>query len=392
MENQMEIKWAKRIEQLPPYLFAEIDRKKNELIKKGVDVIDLGVGDPDIPTPDFIINALKKAAEDPSNHTYPSYIGMMAFREAASEWYKKRFNVNLDPATEVVALIGSKEGIAHAPLAFLDPGDVALVPDPGYPVYPVATTFAGGTPYSMPLLKENGFLPDLDSIPADVIKKARLMFINYPNNPTTAIADVGFFKEVIDFASKNDILVCHDAAYTEIAFDGYVPPSFLEVDGAMDVGLEFHSLSKTFSMTGWRIAFAAGNSRAVAGLGKVKTNIDSGAFQAVQVAGIEALNNYELGLEDRKKVYQDRIDLFCKCLDEAGLGYTKPKATFYVWFDVPKGFTSSEFAAKMLEEAGIVVTPGNGFGDAGEGYARVSVTFDTERILEATERIKEFSF
>ena len=388
----MEIKWAKRIEQLPPYLFAEIDRKKNELIKKGVDVIDLGVGDPDIPTPDFIINALKKAAEDPSNHTYPSYIGMMAFREAASEWYKKRFNVNLDPATEVVALIGSKEGIAHAPLAFLDPGDVALVPDPGYPVYPVATTFAGGTPYSMPLLKENGFLPDLDSIPADVIKKARLMFINYPNNPTTAIADVGFFKEVIDFASKNDILVCHDAAYTEIAFDGYVPPSFLEVDGAMDVGLEFHSLSKTFSMTGWRIAFAAGNSRAVAGLGKVKTNIDSGAFQAVQVAGIEALNNYELGLEDRKKVYQDRIDLFCKCLDEAGLDYTKPKATFYVWFDVPKGFTSSEFAAKMLEEAGIVVTPGNGFGDAGEGYARVSVTFDTKRILEATERIKEFSF
>ncbi len=388
----MEIKWAKRIEQLPPYLFAEIDRKKNELIKKGVDVIDLGVGDPDIPTPDFIINALKKAAEDPSNHTYPSYIGMMAFREAASEWYKKRFNVNLDPATEVVALIGSKEGIAHTPLAFLDPGDVALVPDPGYPVYPVATTFAGGTPYSMPLLKENGFLPDLDSIPADVIKKARLMFINYPNNPTTACADVGFFKEVVDFASKNDILVCHDAAYTEIAFDGYVPPSFLEVDGAMDVGLEFHSLSKTFSMTGWRIAFAAGNSRAVAGLGKVKTNIDSGAFQAVQVAGIEALNNYELGLEDRKKVYQNRIDLFCKCLDEVGLDYTKPKATFYVWFDVPKGFTSSEFAAKMLEEAGIVVTPGNGFGDAGEGYARVSVTFDTERILEAAERIKEFSF
>jgi LL-diaminopimelate aminotransferase len=388
----MEIKWAKRIEQLPPYLFAEIDRKKNELIKKGVDVIDLGVGDPDIPTPDHIIEALKKAAEDPTNHTYPSYIGMMAFREAASEWYKKRFNVNLDPATEIVALIGSKEGIAHAPLAFLDPGDVALVPDPGYPVYPVATTFAGAVPYSMPLLKENGFLPDLDSIPGDIVKKARLMFINYPNNPTTAVADVGFFKEVIDFASKNNILVCHDAAYTEIAFDGYVPPSFLEVDGAMEVGLEFHSLSKTFSMTGWRIAFAAGNSRAVAGLGKVKTNIDSGAFQAVQIAGIEALNNYELGLEDRKKVYQERIDLFCKCLDEAGLDYTKPKATFYVWFDVPNGFTSSDFASKMLEEAGIVVTPGNGFGDAGEGYARVSVTFDTDRIVQAAERIKEISF
>ncbi|MGI9534238.1 MAG: LL-diaminopimelate aminotransferase [Thermodesulfobacteriota bacterium] len=388
----MEIKWAKRIEDLPPYLFAEIDKKKNQMIEKGVDVIDLGVGDPDIPTPDHIIDALKKAAEDPTNHTYPSYIGMMAFREAASDWYKKRFNVNLDPGSEIVALIGSKEGIAHAPLAFLDPGDIALVPDPGYPVYPVATTFAGGVPYNMPLLKENKFLPDLDSIPQDILNKAKLMFLNYPNNPTTAVSDIGFFKEVVEFASKNDILVCHDAAYTEIAFDGYVPPSFLEVDGAMDVCLEFHSLSKTFSMTGWRIAFAAGNRRAVGGLGKIKTNIDSGAFQAVQVAGIEALNNYELGLNDRKKVYQDRIDLFCKGLDEVGLDYSKPKATFYVWFDVPKGFTSSEFSSKLLEEAGIVVTPGNGFGDAGEGYARVSVTFDTQRIAQAAERIKDFKF
>ena len=388
----MEIKWARRIEELPPYLFAEIDKKKNQMIEKGVDVIDLGVGDPDIPTPGHIIDSLKKAAEDPTNHTYPSYIGMMAFREAAAEWYKKRFNVDLNPANEVVALIGSKEGIAHAPLAFLDPGDIALVPDPGYPVYPVATTFAGGVPYNMPLLKEIGFLPDLDSLPDDSTKKAGLMFLNYPNNPTTAVADKGFFKEVVEFATKNNILVCHDAAYTEIAFDGYVPPSFLEVDGAMDVCLEFHSLSKTFSMTGWRIAFAAGNSRAVAGLGKIKTNIDSGAFQAVQVAGIEALNNYELGLEDRKRVYQDRIELFCKGLDEAGLDYNKPKATFYVWFDVPDGFNSSEFSSKLLEEAGIVVTPGNGFGDAGEGYARVSVTFDTERIVQAAERIKEFKF
>ncbi|MGI9554212.1 MAG: aminotransferase class I/II-fold pyridoxal phosphate-dependent enzyme, partial [Thermodesulfobacteriota bacterium] len=228
----MEIKWAKRIEELPPYLFAEIDKKKNQMIEKGVDVIDLGVGDPDIPTPGHIINALQKAAEDPTNHTYPSYIGMMAFREAAADWYKKRFNVDLDPGSEIVALIGSKEGIAHAPLAFLDPGDIALVPDPGYPVYPVATTFAGGVPYNMPLLKENAFLPDLDSIPDDVLNKARLMFLNYPNNPTTAVCDTGFFKEVVEFASKNDILVCHDAAYTEIAFDGYVPPSFLEVDGA----------------------------------------------------------------------------------------------------------------------------------------------------------------
>lgn len=388
----MNIKWAKRIEELPPYLFAEIDKKKNALIENGVDVIDLGVGDPDIPTPGHIIDALNKAAKDPANHVYPSYVGMASFREAASDWYKKRFNVDISPASEIVTLIGSKEGIAHAPLAFLDPGDVALVPDPGYPVYPVATTFAGGVPYSMPLLKENGFLPDLDSIPQEVADKAKLMFLNYPNNPTTAAADKGFFKAVVEFASKNNVLVCHDAAYTEIAFDGYVPPSFLEVEGAMDVCLEFHSLSKTFSMTGWRIAFAAGNSKAISGLGKIKTNIDSGVFQAVQVAGIEALNNYEKGLEDRKRVYKERIDLFCKGLDEAGLDYDKPKATFYVWFEVPDGFTSSEFASKLLEESGIVVTPGNGFGSSGEGYARVSVTFDTERIASAVDRIREFKF
>lgn len=386
----MDIKWAKRIEELPPYLFAEIDRKKDEIIKKGIDVIDLGVGDPDIPTPTHIIDALKKASEDPSNHTYPSYVGMLSFREAASDWYNERFNVTLDPATEVVALIGSKEGIAHAPLAFLDAGDVALVPDPGYPVYPVSATFAGGIPYQMPLLKENNFLPDLDSLPGNVIKKAKLMFLNYPNNPTTAVAGKGFFKEVVDFASKNNILVCHDAAYTEIAFDGYVPPSFLEVDGSRDVCIEFHSLSKTFSMTGWRIAFAAGNKRAISGLGKVKTNIDSGAFQAIQIAGIEALKNYKIGLEDRKKVYKERIDLFCKGLDEAGIAYDKPRATFYVWFEVPEGFTSSDFAGRLLEEAGIVVTPGNGFGEYGEGYSRVSVTFDTNRIVQAVKRLKDF--
>ena len=386
----MDIKWAKRILDLPPYLFAEIDKKKNEMIDKGVDVIDLGVGDPDIPTPDHIIDALKIASEDPSNHTYPSYVGMLSFREAVSDWYKKRFDVSLDPSTEVVALIGSKEGIAHAPLAFVDPGDIALVPDPGYPVYPVSVSFAGGIPYNMPLLKENGFLPDLDAIPEDVLKKTSLMFLNYPNNPTTAVADKTFFSEVVDFARRNSLLICHDAAYTEIAFDGCVPPSFLEVDGAMEVCLEFHSLSKTFSMTGWRIGFAAGNKKAVSGLGKIKTNIDSGAFQAVQVAGIEALNNYERGLEDRKKVYEERIELFCKGLDEAGIKYEKPKATFYVWFEVPEGCSSKDFSATMLEEAGIVVTPGNGFGEYGEGYARVSVTFDTERIIQAVERLKDF--
>ncbi len=386
----MKIKWAERIEQLPPYLFAEIDRKKNELVEKGVDVIDLGVGDPDIPTPEHIVESLREAAGNPEHHRYPSYVGMPSFRRAAADWYEKRFGVSLDPAKQVVTLIGSKEGIAHAPLAFLDPGDVALVPDPGYPVYPVSTTFAGGVPYAMPLLKENDFLPDLDAIPAEVAERAVMMFLNYPNNPTTVLANEGFFGEVVDFARKNEILICHDAAYTEIAFYGKNPLSFLEIPGAMDVGIEFHSLSKTFSMTGWRLAFAAGNERAIAGLGKIKTNIDSGAFQAVQEAGITALENSSVGLEERKEVYRERLEIFCRGLEEAGISYTQPDATFYVWFEVPEGISSSEFCARMLSEAGVVVTPGNGFGDCGEGYARVSVTFDTQRIEQAAERIAKF--
>ena len=386
----MKIKWAERIEQLPPYLFAEIDRKKNELVEKGVDVIDLGVGDPDIPTPEHIVESLREAAGNPEHHRYPSYVGMPSFRRAAADWYEERFGVSLDPAKQVVTLIGSKEGIAHAPLAFLDPGDVALVPDPGYPVYPVSTTFAGGVPYAMPLLKENDFLPDLDAIPAEVAERAVMMFLNYPNNPTTVLANEGFFGEVVDFARKNEILICHDAAYTEIAFYGKNPLSFLEIPGAMDVGIEFHSLSKTFSMTGWRLAFAAGNERAIAGLGKIKTNIDSGAFQAVQEAGITALENSSVGLEERKEVYRERLEIFCRGLEEAGISYTQPDATFYVWFEVPEGISSSEFCARMLSEAGVVVTPGNGFGDCGEGYARVSVTFDTQRIEQAAERIAKF--
>lgn len=386
----MKIKWAERIEQLPPYLFAEIDRKKNELIDKGVDVIDLGVGDPDIPTPDHIVESLREAAGNPEHHRYPSYVGMPSFREAAAEWYAERFGVSLDPAKQVVTLIGSKEGVAHAPLAFVDPGDVALVPDPGYPVYPVSVTFAGGVPYAMPLLKENDFLPDLDAIPAEVAGRAVMMFLNYPNNPTTVLANEGFFGEVVDFARENEILICHDAAYTEIAFYGKNPLSFLEIPGAVDVGIEFHSLSKTFSMTGWRLAFAAGNERAIAGLGKIKTNIDSGVFQAVQEAGITALRNSSVGLEERKEVYRERLEIFCRGLEEAGISYTQPDATFYVWFEVPEGISSSEFCARMLSEAGVVVTPGNGFGDCGEGYARVSVTFDTQRIEQAAERIAKF--
>lgn len=388
----MDVKWAKRIAELPPYLFAEIDAKKSEMEKKGVDVIDLGVGDPDIPTPSNIIEALKVAADDPANHRYPSYQGMLPFRVAVADWYKERFGVDLDPESEVVALIGSKEGIAHTPLAFLDPGDMGLYTDPGYPVYPTSISFAGGIPHALPLYKENGFLPDLGVVPSDIRGKSKLMFINYPNNPTTAVAEEGFFEEVVEFATSNNILICHDAAYTEIAYDGYTPPSFLETEGAKECGIEFHSLSKTFNMTGWRLGFAVGNKKAIGGLGKIKTNIDSGAFQAIQQAGIEALKNYRLGLDDRMKIFEERRDIFCKGLDEAGFSYTKPKATFYVWFEVPKGLTSAEFSSKLLEEAGIVVTPGNGFGEYGEGYARVSTTFSTERIIQAVERLKETEF
>jgi LL-diaminopimelate aminotransferase len=388
----MTVEWAKRIKELPPYLFAEIDAKKQEMKASGIDIIDLGIGDPDIPTPPNIINALKKAAEDPSNHRYPSYEGMLSFREAAANWYKERFGVKVDPKTEVVTLIGSKEGIAHTPLAFVDPGDVVLVPDPGYPVYGVAASFAGAVSYRMPLLKRNDFLPDLDAIPEQIRRKARLMFINYPNNPTSAVTEKDFFEEVVDFASKYNILVCHDAAYTEVAFDGFTPPSFLEVDGAGEVGMEFHSLSKTFNMTGWRLGFAAGNKRAISGLGKVKTNIDSGVFQAIQYAGIEGLKNYSFGLADRRKIYEERRNIFCRGLDQVGIKYITPRATFYVWFEVPAGLSSQDFTSRLLTDAGIVVTPGNGFGEYGEGYIRVSITIGTERLAEAVERFRNLSF
>ena len=388
----MVIKWAKRIEDLPPYLFAEIDAKKQEMRAKGVDLIDLGVGDPDIPTPKHIVDSLKTAAEDPANHRYPSYEGMLAFREAAANWYRERFGVKVEPETEVVTLIGSKEGIAHTPFAFVDPGDIVLVPDPGYPVYSSATSFAGGIPYSMPLLKKNHFLPDLNAIPEDIKRRAKLMFINYPNNPTSAVTDIGFFREVVDFASKYGIIVCHDAAYTEVAFDGFNPPSFLEVDGAKEVGMEFHSLSKTFNMTGWRIGFAAGNKKAISGLGKVKTNIDSGVFQAIQIAGIMGLKNYSNGIAERKRIYEERRNIFCKGLDEVGISYYPPKATFYVWFEVPGSINSKDFTGKLLTESGIVVTPGVGFGKHGEGYIRVSITIAKERLMEAVERLKKVRF
>ena len=381
------LKQAERLRRLPPYLFKEIDRQKAEVKAKGVDIIDLGVGDPDLPTPRHIVEALKEASEDVANHRYPSYSGMNDFKYAIVEWFVDRFGVKLDPEKEVVSLIGSKEGIAHLPLAFINPGDVALVPTPAYPVYHTATLFAGGETYFMPIVEGNGFLPDLGAIPDEIAQRARLMFINYPNNPTAAVANLDFFKAIVEFAKKNQILVAHDAAYTEMAFDGYRPPSFMEADGAMDIGIEFHSLSKTYNMTGWRIGFAVGNSEAIAGLGAIKSNIDSGVFQAIQIAGIRALRADQSCIRDMTEIYTRRRDLMAEGLREAGFAVEAPKATFYMWVRVPDGFTSTQLASRLLEK-GVVVTPGNGFGEPGEGYFRIALTQKRNRLAEAIERIK----
>ncbi|MEE9611154.1 MAG: LL-diaminopimelate aminotransferase [Desulfatiglandales bacterium] len=382
---------AERLKKLPPYLFKEIDRKKEEVMARGIDIIDLGVGDPDLPTPGHIIEAMKDAVESPANHRYPSYSGMNDFKVAVAEWYKNRFGVHLDPEKEIVSLIGSKEGIAHLPLAFINPGDVALVPSPTYPVYHIATMFAGGKSFFMPLMRQNTFLPDLDTIPVEVAERARLMFMNYPNNPTAAVAGLEFFDRVVEFARKNKVQVCHDAAYTEMAFDGYRPPSFMQAEGAKDVGLEFHSLSKTYNMTGWRIGFAVGNKEAIDGLGGIKSNIDSGVFQAVQLAGIKALRDEQSCVRQMTEIYARRRDLMVKGLREAGLELESPKATFYLWIEVPKGYTSAQLATRLLEK-GVVVTPGNGFGEPGEGYIRIALTQKRDRLSEAIERIKAMKF
>jgi LL-diaminopimelate aminotransferase len=383
---------AERLKLLPPYLFQEIDRLKAELIAKGVDVINLGVGDPDLPTPPHIIERLQVAAKDPSTHQYPSYSGMNDFKVSVAGWYKRRFGVELDPLSEVLTLIGSKEGLAHFPLAVINPGDLALVPTPAYPVYHVATMFAGGQSHFMPLVRENKFLPDLDSIPADVAKRAKVMFINYPNNPTGATAERDFYEKVIAFARQYDVIVCHDAAYTEMAFGGYRPLSFLELPGAKEIGVEFHSLSKTYNMTGWRLGFAVGNADILAGLGQVKSNIDSGAFNAVQWAGITALEGDQGCVAEMQRIYKERLDILMEGLIHIGLQPEMPKATFYVWCPTPSGYSSKDFSSLLLREAGIVATPGSGFGAPGEGYIRMALTVPKERIREAVERMRKLSF
>lgn len=383
---------AARIENIPPYLFARIDKIKAEQISKGVDVIDLTIGDPDLPTPKSIISQMSQSIQNPKTHRYPSYAGMLAMRQAAAEWFLHRFKVELDPEGEVITLIGSKEGIAHIPLAFIDSGDYGLVPDPGYPVYKTAILFAGGTPHLLPLLPQNRFLPDLGTIPQEIAHKAKLVFFNYPNNPTAAAGTKEFYVEVVAFCQRYNIIACHDAAYTEIYFDGHKPMSFMEVDGAKEVGIEFHSLSKTFNMTGWRLGFAVGNAEIIEGLGRIKTNIDSGVFEAIQEAGITALKHCSHETETLRLIYQERRDLFVSGLQKIGLLVEPPTGTFYVWAPVPQGYTSMDFTTLLLNQTGILATPGNGFGPTGEGFVRFSLTAATDRIEEALGRLTALSF
>ncbi|MFU8890195.1 MAG: LL-diaminopimelate aminotransferase [Anaerosomatales bacterium] len=378
---------AQRIAELPPYLFAEIDRKKEAKQAQGIDVISLGIGDPDTPTPDRIVDAMAEAIRNPSNHQYPSYYGAKRYREACAQWMDRRFGVKVDPDDETLALIGSKEGIAHIFLAFVDPGDYTLVPGCGYPVYHTGGILSGGLTHWMPMTEENGFLADFESTPADVLAKAKMMFLSYPNNPTSAIATPEYFDRAIEFAREHDLLIIHDNAYSEIGFDGYKPPSFLERPGAKDVAIELFSCSKAYNMTGWRVAFAAGNATAIKALGTVKSNIDSGVFTAVQDAAIEALLGPQ-EVDELSALYQRRRDLVIDALAKIGLRARTPKGTIYVWARIPEGYTSADFATKVLEEANVIVAPGNSYGPSGEGYIRISLATPDDRLEEAIARIE----
>jgi LL-diaminopimelate aminotransferase len=383
------LRTARRIEKLPPYLFAEIDRKVAEARARGADVISFGVGDPDLPTAPYIVEALARGAADPATHRYPEYTGMPELRESIASFYARRFGVKLDSDEEVLPLVGSKEGIFHLPVAFVDPGDVALVPDPGYPVYETGTILAGGEPVFMPLQTHNLFEVDFDKIPADALERATVMWLNYPSNPTAATVSLDFFQRAVDFCIEHDLLLAHDAAYTEITFDGYVAPSALEADGALECVVEFHSLSKTYNMTGWRVGWVAGAPRAVEALKRLKTNIDSGIFNAVQRAGIVALEGPPDYLEACIERYQRRRDLLCAGLESIGLRVEPPRGSIYVWVPVPEGHTSESFTTHLLDEAGVVVAPGNGYGPSGEGFVRFSLTLPDERLDEGVERLRK---
>ena len=380
---------ASRIEKLPPYLFAEIDRKVDEARARGADIISFGVGDPDLPTPPHVVEALEQAAADPATHRYPSYTGMPAFRASIAAWYGRRFGVDLDQNDHVQPLVGSKEGIFHLPVAFIDPRDVALIPDPGYPVYETGTILAGGDPVFMPLDAANGFRPDFGALDAEALRRAKVMWLNYPSNPTSATVDKSFFEQAVAFCIEHDLLLAHDAAYTEITYDGYVAPSVLEVDGAMDCAVEFHSLSKTYNMTGWRIGWVAGSPVAIEAIKRLKTNIDSGVFDAIQRAGIAAIEGPQDHLHDCLETYRRRRDLLCDGLKSMGIVVEPPLGSIYVWAPVPEGHTSESFTTFLLDEADIVVAPGTGYGPSGAGFVRFSLTVPDDRVEEGVERLRK---
>ncbi len=381
---------SRRVEKLPPYLFVEISKKIAEKKARGEEVINFGIGDPDIPTPAHVIERLCQAAQDPANHRYPESEGLPELRQAIAGWYQRRFAVSLDPDNEVLPLIGSKEGVAHIALCLIDPGDTVLVPDPAYPVYSVTAMLAGGRLYHMPLIEKNKFLPNLATVPQHIGQKAKLLWINYPNNPTAAVADLGFFNQVVEFARRHEIVVCHDGPYSEVTYDGYQPSSFMEAEGAREVGIEFHSLSKSYNMTGWRIGMAVGNAEVIDALRRIKSNMDSGIPQAIQYAAIEALNGPDDCIEEHNRIYQRRRDLIIDVLQSIGVEAQPPQASLYIWAKVPEGYTSVDFATELLETVGVVVTPGTGYGRNGEGYVRLSLTIPDAALVKGLSRLADW--
>lgn len=383
------MKQARRLDNAPPYLFVEIEENIDKALKKGIDVINLGIGDPDTPTPDFIISRMIEALKEPKYHRYPEYDGSIEFKIAVASYYKRRFGVILDPETEVVALLGSKEGIAHMFFALVNDCDFTLVPDPQYPVYQLATSLTGGVPFHMPLKEENDYLPDISAVPKEVVKRSKIIFLNYPNNPTGAVAGIEFYRSIVDFAIENDIVVCNDNAYSEFTYDGVVAPSILQAQGAMDIAVEFHTLSKSYNMTGWRIGYAVGNKEAISKLKKMKNNIDSGVFTAIQAAAIEALENGDGFVQNMKDLYTQRRNFAMSELKSSGWEFMIPKGAFYIWAKVPQGFTSQSFATMLLDKTGVVVAPGSGYGSCGEGFFRIALTVGEDRLKEAFERMKQ---
>jgi LL-diaminopimelate aminotransferase len=382
------VRFSKRLDQVPPYLFAELERKISAKESEGIDVISLGIGDPDLPTPEAVIDAAARAMRDPATHDYPTNHGTKAFREAVASFYRDRFGVDLAVDGEIVPVLGGKEGVSHVALIALDPGDLCLAPDPGYPPYTSGPLFAGSEPFYLPLEEKNGFLPDLDSIPEEVLARANLLFLNYPNNPTGAIVREGYFERAVEFARANDLIVVHDSAYSEICFEGYRAPSFLETPGAKEVGVEIFSLSKGWNMTGWRCALMAGNAEIVERYRQLKTNIDSGMFEAMQAAAAAALTEARDFPAQMSTVYERRRDLVTDALRAIGLDVTPPLATPYFWARVPDGYTSGSFSELVLERAAVVVSPGSAYGPSGEGFVRISLTIPDDRLEEAVSRIE----